>query len=89
VGDLWDLDELIEHFTFLPNELQQVGNKDITALSASSYADLPFLPYAPDLCSFRSYPCSSSYFHHAWDFIQLLYVFCMLIINVHSDHPLL
>ena len=23
----WELDELIEHFTFLPNELQQVGNK--------------------------------------------------------------
>lgn len=23
----WELDELIEHFTFLPNEMQQVGNK--------------------------------------------------------------
>lgn len=23
----WELDELIEHFTFLPNEKQQVGNK--------------------------------------------------------------
>ncbi|MCP3779876.1 DUF4158 domain-containing protein [Paenibacillus sp. MZ03-122A] len=23
----WELDELIEHFTFLPNEMQQMGNK--------------------------------------------------------------
>lgn len=23
----WELDELIEHFTFLPNEMQQIGNK--------------------------------------------------------------
>ncbi|EFU39337.1 hypothetical protein PVOR_25298 [Paenibacillus vortex V453] len=23
----WELEELIEHFTFLPNEMQQVGNK--------------------------------------------------------------
>lgn len=23
----WELDELIEHFTFLPHELQQIGNK--------------------------------------------------------------
>ncbi|WP_445671365.1 DUF4158 domain-containing protein [Paenibacillus sp. FSL R10-2748] len=23
----WELDELIEHFTYLPNEMQQIGNK--------------------------------------------------------------
>ena len=23
----WEMDELIEHFTFLPNEMQQIGNK--------------------------------------------------------------
>jgi hypothetical protein len=30
----WESDELIEHFTFLPSELQQVGNKGSASIAS-------------------------------------------------------
>ncbi|MED0675266.1 hypothetical protein ABEV55_14710 [Aneurinibacillus thermoaerophilus] len=44
----WELDELIDHFTFLPNEMREIGNKaNETRIGFAVLCELPPLqkPY--------------------------------------------